>query len=202
MDVQIRILELLFEKKKMNYRDITDSGIHPNIARRELDKLIRKRLVIEEGRENWKRGKKLFYSLTKKGRETYIHAVFDSASKALKAIQQITDIMLSDPKQLIDWKKARFSRIKALKTSEPKTVEELNVEMYQIHGPLHEGYKNLHKIILLLSLPPELYTVPMFIGITEKDSLYLIPNQLIEDAHLGLVGVPLRYYAKSLLPKE
>jgi len=77
-----------------------------------------------------------------------------------------------------------------------------NIEIYKIYGPLHESYKNLHHIICQLSLPPEIRDVPMFIGITEKDSLYLIPNQFIEDAHLGLVGVPLRYYAKSLLPKE
>jgi predicted ArsR family transcriptional regulator len=189
MDAQTRILKLLFEKKKMNYRDITDTGIHPNVARRELDQLIRKRLVKEEGRENWKRGKKLFYSLTEKGRTAYIHVAFDAVDKALRDVKEISDVILLDPKKLEEWRKMSNEAFYAIKITENMPLEEriktFKTEHERIYGPLNESYKNLHAIICQLSFPPQLRNVPMFIGFTKKGGLYFIPNEFIKEKGLG-----------------
>jgi hypothetical protein len=172
------LLRLLFQERKLSYRNISRKldNLHLQTTRRELNKLMKKRFVREDGRKTWERGQLLFYSLTKKGRAAYIHQAFDTANNALKEIREISDVILSDPEKLAEWKKMSREYFDTTKTSQEK---------YKIYEPLHESYKNLHVIIHLLSLPPILHNVPMFIGM-DKGSLCLIPNQVLEDT--GLLG--------------
>lgn len=186
MDIyQTQILKALFEKERMNYREITYLGINPHATRRELDGLVHEGLIKEEGREKWKQGKKLFYSLTEKGRAEYIRQAFDTLNKTLIDIKEISDAILSDPEKLEEWKKIS------------RKVRFMDNHAYNIYEPLHESYKNLHIIIHLLSLPPPLHHVPMFIGMVDG-SICFIPNDFLEEkGFLGPVALRLRPFISN-----
>ena len=111
MDVEQRMLRVLFEEgKKMKYRSIVYAGIHPNMAREQLDKLIQKGLVKEEGRENWKRGKPLFYSLTEKGEETLFNTALESLNETLKITEKMLGKFLLKPDLIKNWRKAAWEK--------------------------------------------------------------------------------------------
>jgi DNA-binding HxlR family transcriptional regulator len=197
MERQTFILKLLFENRKLHYRGIVDFGIHPKYAKQDLEELRIKGLIKEEGRvKRVEHGRKLFYSLTEKGRAAYIRIAFDTADKALKDIKEISDAILSDPKKLEEWRKMSHETFYATKKPQDKPLDEsmqlTDTEMYKIYGPLYESYENLHIIIHLLSLPPPLHYVPMFIGMVD-DSICFIPNDFLEDkGFLGPVALRLR----------
>ena len=53
------------------------------------DELVTRELIREEGRENWKRGKKLEYSLTDKGRMHLVRGSLENLETVDKAITQM-----------------------------------------------------------------------------------------------------------------
>ena len=173
-------MKLLFENQKLHYRGIVDRGIHPKYAKKELKTLRDKGLIEEKNRTKpVERGRKLCYSLTEKGRAEYIRQAFDTANKALRDIKEISDAILSDPEKLEEWKKMSHK------------VRLVDNHVCNIYEPLHESYKNLHIILHLLSLPPPLHHVPMFIGMVDS-SICFIPNDFLEDkGFLGPVALRL-----------
>jgi predicted transcriptional regulator len=192
MDVEQKILRLLFEEeKKMNYRSIVDVGIHPNIARRRLDKLIKKGLVKEEGRGNWKRGKPLFYSLTKKGEETLFNTVLENLNETLKITERMLGNLLSKPNLIKKWRRAVREKEyrEAQKLTEDMPIEEriliAKEETDKIYGPLMKSLWLMHQIVIRTSFPEPIVGAMekqnMFIMITKKHGVYMIPEWILKE---------------------
>ena len=92
MEITLKLLLALSENKKITFRNIQDkTKISPRIIRRYLDQLISRRLVNEEGRENWKHGKKLYYSLTEKGRRERQRLVANAVAEYSAISQKISE---------------------------------------------------------------------------------------------------------------
>ena len=186
MDVQMHILKFLFINQEITYRDLIgsdDVSLSPNIARQELNELIHKGFIKEEGRKSWKGDKKL-YSLTEKGREEYICITFDSLNKALKDVKDISDSVRSDPKNIEEWTKMIRKAFLETKNTEDTPVDEriktVVTETRRIYGPLLETYKNLHNMICQLTAPQEIHDSAVFIGFTKEGSLCFIPNESLK----------------------
>jgi len=91
LEITLKLLLALFNNEKTTFSNIQDkTKISPRIIRRYLDQLISRRLVNEEGRENWKRGKKLYYSLTGKGRRECQRLVANAVAEYSEISQKIS----------------------------------------------------------------------------------------------------------------
>ena len=98
------ILPALNETQTMNYQQIVNLGIRRQDARKRLDKLIQRGLVKEEGRENWKHGKSLHYSLTKKGQALYFSESIRDVENYLEVIRKILKTWRDDPTLIREWR--------------------------------------------------------------------------------------------------
>lgn len=81
----LTIMRALWERLGMTYQEIAnlDGNRNRNRARQRLDELVKQELVEEEGRSDWRKGKKLAYSLTYRGRLEYFR------SNSIRAIDKI-----------------------------------------------------------------------------------------------------------------
>ena len=187
MDKKTLVLKALFENQEMHFRAIVRVEGNPTVTKRILDDFIERGIVKKEGKG--KRGKKIFYSLTKEGFRKYAGLAIDSVNESLAVVKKFSDIILSDPEKLEEWKRMSREAVSEIKTAREKPLDErmhlMNAKVNKIYTPLYESYINLHVILCLLSLPAPINSVPMFIGIDEGD-LRLIPNQFLEDK--GLLG--------------
>jgi predicted ArsR family transcriptional regulator len=83
------ILLELFKKGRMTYADITRLGYQREDARILLTGFIKHKLIREEERKNWKRGKKLWYSLTAKGKRQLFASKSNDAWEALETLKEV-----------------------------------------------------------------------------------------------------------------
>jgi len=89
-----RILLALLKRQRMHYQGIVNLGIRRNDARKLLDTLVELKLVREEGRKTWKHGKKLHYSLTKKGEHEALQVAMNQLGESAKVLfKQTYDMM-------------------------------------------------------------------------------------------------------------
>jgi len=181
-DIDQILLLTLLEHGKITFRKLRDvSKISPRIMRRHLDSFLEKGLIHEEKRSDWKRGQKIHYNLTRKGREACIRFVFNNVNESLKIVQRISTKILSDPARLKEWRKMSRETLFKIKITDGMPLDEriktVMAEMKKIYGPLWEGYKAMHKLICQLTLPQEFGD--FFIGFSEKDKLCMIPAELL-----------------------
>jgi predicted ArsR family transcriptional regulator len=161
MDDQMRILRLLFVKGRINKMSIVKTlRTHPNTARRELNLLIQKRLIKEEGSKDVKDprhpGISYFYSLTEKGKTVYRRLALGNLNNVLKDIREITNRVRYNSEELKEWREA--SRIESLHIAddldESVPLEEMmkltDEEILRIYGPLLTSYTNFHDIVCRL----------------------------------------------------
>jgi DNA-binding HxlR family transcriptional regulator len=95
------ILLSVLQKGKTTFRKLQKAtNISPKTLKQRLKLLVRRKLVKEEGRKSWKRGKKLEYSLTEKGRQEWFNVAFQDVNKNLELINTIVSQMLSKPQEL------------------------------------------------------------------------------------------------------
>jgi predicted ArsR family transcriptional regulator len=83
------ILLALFKEGRMTYADIVRLGFRRTDARILLDYFKKHELIREEGRKNWKRGKKLWYSLTAKGKRSLFSSKSEGALEAFKTLKEV-----------------------------------------------------------------------------------------------------------------
>jgi len=83
------ILLELFKKGRMTYANITRLGYQRTDARNYLDDFIKQKLIKEEGRKEWKPGKKLLYRLTAKGKRSLFKSKSDKAFEAFKTLKEV-----------------------------------------------------------------------------------------------------------------
>jgi hypothetical protein len=57
-------------------------------------------LIHEEGYKNWKPGEELEYTLTEKGKQKCVEVAFESADKAMEAVNAVIFQMFSKPEKL------------------------------------------------------------------------------------------------------
>lgn len=154
----LKILLTLCEKRKLNKRSLDDdTGLHPKITQNHLKKLIKEGYIHEEGRESWKRGKKIFYSLTAEGKEQLITAAGELLNPTFRTIQRITEVIASKPNEL-----ERFRAF--LKENPPfpqpteeedkigsyfkETIDQYLEDIERIKGPLRDAFVTMFRIYL------------------------------------------------------
>lgn len=191
MDAQDGILGLLFEEGKKNYRAFVEElDIHPKTVRLRLDELIQKGIVREEGRETWKRGKPLFYSLTEKGEETTINTLLDNLNEVLKTTERMLSKILSEPATIEKWRKAVREIPLGIKITENMSLEEAHSiakeEMDRIYGPLTRNLWLMHQIIIIIkTLGSKFpYKKEVFIHVNKEGGVHIIPKALLKEKGL------------------
>ena len=151
-----QILKELLKQDKMHYRELVDiTGLHPNTVRRELDSFIKQGLVREEGRENWKRGKKLWYSLTEKGKKECFRTSLNDFTQSLNVIKEITTQMLSEPLKLEEWRETGRRAIQDITGAKDLTLEKRFQQSMKkreaYFGTFRKALRDMHKISLNLA---------------------------------------------------
>ena len=178
------VLKALFENQKMYFRSIGSDieGLqNPSFTKRVLDELIDGGFVKREANENW-RGRKVFYSLTPKGRTEYIRIALNDVNRALETIKSIGDNLLSDSSKLEEWRRMSREALLQFKITEDMPLNgRINTVLAATHktyGPLIESYRNMHRIICQLLM---LRDLDYFIGFTKDGGLHLIFSRILEE---------------------
>jgi len=178
----------------MTYQDIVRLGFRRVGARETLNDLITKKLVHEEGRENWKRGKKLWYSLTKKGREYFYRQALKDVAEALKQVHNLTK-HLSNTEKLSELR--AFLHQPSILDSENEALRNGTLTLEQVlkrfearsrttRGLLTESLKTIYGIFLEVSLRP-FEGRDLVMGITKEGYVCLIPIGSLKEHGLGVI---------------
>lgn len=83
-------------KERMNCSDIARLGLRRESARALLDVLIKRKLIREEGRKDWKRGKTIWCRLTRKGRRRLFSL---GSQQALEALEELKEVIKAVPEE-------------------------------------------------------------------------------------------------------
>lgn len=198
-DDNFRLLKVLyFQNEKMNFRSIIvelnrlrhGTDTHPKTARAMLDRLIKRGLIKEEGRTSWKRGKRLWYSLTEKGKIKFMYEAMERVNEGLRVMKEFSDRLLAEKAKLEEWRTASLEAILNVPITEDMPLEERNsrvlAEEKRSFGLLTETYKNLHNLMIQVFLwKPGANFTPnpkkFFIGFTKYGGLYFIPAELLKE---------------------
>jgi DNA-binding MarR family transcriptional regulator len=187
------ILLALAEKERMTYQQIVDLRLRRADARKILNDLIKKKLVHEEGRENWKRGRKLWYTLTKKGRQYFWTQTLNDVAEALKHVHDLTK-HLSNPERLSELRaflhqpSVLDSENEALKNGKltlEQVLERFEARSRKTRGLLTESLKAIYGIYLEMSLRP-FEGRDLVMGITKEGYVCLIPIASLKEHGLGV----------------
>jgi DNA-binding HxlR family transcriptional regulator len=186
MDKRTLILKALFENQKLHFRGLTpgiDGLPNPTFTKRLLNELRKERLIKVERPRKW-RGRKVFYSLTSKGRKYYLRMALDEANESLKIIQEITGLLLSDPIRQAEWRKTSAAILSQIRITPGLSLKEairaVEEALQKTHGPLYDSYRNIHQIICQSILPQEVRELDYFIGFNKTGKPKFIPTELLE----------------------
>lgn len=176
----------------MTFQQIVDLGIRRNTARLKLDKLIRRRLVHEEGRENWKQGKKLWYSLTEKGKKECMCIALNNLNESFKVVEKLTAELLSAPSRLEEWRKMSREAFFDVKITEDMPLEErfkrFNEYTEEWYGALRRALRSMHEIFIKICLPFAILKAfpdaDYFIRINTRGGVHIIPEAIIKEKGL------------------
>ena len=146
------ILLALLENDTMTYQQIVDLGIRRQNARARIDNLIHQGLVREDGRNDWKRGKKLWYSLTDNGREECFRLAADNLNEGIKAISTILTLMEQNPSRFEEWRDKVQTAVQNAAKGEELTLEEKVEQARKIRDTNFSAFRNALKIMHGISL--------------------------------------------------
>lgn len=146
------ILLALLENDTMTYQQIVDLGIRRQNARKRLDNLIQQGLIREEGRKDWKHGKKLWYSLTDNGREECFRLAADNLNEGIKAISTILRLMEQNPSRFEEWRQKVQTAVQNTVKTEELTLEEKVEQARKIRDTNFSTFRNALKIMQDISL--------------------------------------------------
>ncbi len=146
------ILLALLENDTMTYQQIVDTGIRRQNARTKLDNLIQQGLIHEEGRDNWKHGKKLHYRLTDNGREECFRQAADNLNEGIKAINTILTLMEQNPNRFEEWRQKVQTAVQNAAKTEKLTLEEKVEQTRKIRDTNFSAFRNALKIMQDISL--------------------------------------------------
>jgi predicted ArsR family transcriptional regulator len=146
------ILLALLENDTMTYQQIVDLGIRRQNARARLDNFIHQGLVREDGRDDWKRGKKLLYSLTDNGREECFRLAADNLNEGIKAISTILILMEQNPSRFEEWREKVQTAVQNAAKGEELTLEGKVEQARKIRDTNFGAFRNALKIMHGISL--------------------------------------------------
>jgi hypothetical protein len=154
-----------------------------------LKTLVKGKFVHEEGRKNWKRGKKLRYSLTKKGMTECIHEAVNGLNEVLMVIQEIGEQIFAEPSIIEEFREKGRQAVLEIKITESMSIGErvdaVRADMKRTYGPLNEAYKVMHKLMIQLMAPKIVRDNEFFIGF-KGEGIQMIPR--IELERRGLIS--------------
>ena len=110
-DQDFKILNMLLKKPRLTFQEIVNfegfkRALNRNRARARLDILIEKQFIQEENRKQWKRGQKLWFTLTEKGKSVLLEKTLNNVKESLETVDMLVSGMLSEPEKLAEWKKS------------------------------------------------------------------------------------------------
>jgi predicted ArsR family transcriptional regulator len=184
-EVRQTLLLTLFKNGKITFRKLQEtSQVSPRIVNRYLKTLVNEKLVHETGRKGWKQGKRLWYSLTKKGRAECISLTINELNETLKVVQEIGIRILSEPSLMDEFREKSRQALFETKITESMSVDErvrvVVAEMNRIYGPLIQSYRAMHKLMVQLVFPKVVDDYEFFIGFTRKGGIHMIPRATLE----------------------
>jgi predicted ArsR family transcriptional regulator len=146
------VLLALLENERVTYQQIVDLGIRRQNARARLDNLIHQGLIREDGRNDWKRGKKLWYSLTDNGREECFRLAADNLNEGIKAISTILILMEQNPSRFEEWREKVQTAVQNAAKGKELTLEEKVEQARKIRDTNFSTFRNALKIMHGISL--------------------------------------------------
>jgi len=136
----------------------------------------------------------LIKRIQKSPKEVYYQRTEESKVQLILIdIQEKLSQILRNPDMIKEWRDTARKAFLKIKITEEMPLDErirtVQSATNKIRGPLLESYKNLHYLVCLLSLPPQIqnYGADLFIGFTEEGGLHFIPNKLLEEKGFNLV---------------
>lgn len=148
---QNNLMLKLLEKESMHFQEVVDTCI-PNRKRAQtiLAELIKKKLIQQETKK-WKRGQKIIYSLTEKGKLHCLQLDISRINESLKRLQLDSSWLRSNPSsikeaitnQRIDIFLKNFNG----KILTPELEREFFTKMRAPDVPLLDIFRNMHEII-------------------------------------------------------
>ena len=192
-----RILQALLKNENVTFRQLQkECGVSPRILKRHLRTFVQDGHMNEKGRDkNWKPGRPLDYSLTRKGRQTAVLVAIDSVkentrilTETFSKMRDIFGVIVSKPGVVKDWQKVSVDAVfdtapSAIHTEEQRRA--IRDEISKIYEPLVDAYKTMHKLVCHLWIPETVGGSDAFIGFTKDSSLRLIPTKVLEQKGLG-----------------
>jgi predicted ArsR family transcriptional regulator len=154
-EIDQTVLLTVLKHGRITFRTLQKTnGISPRILRKHLDGLILRKLVHEEGSEEWVRGKKLWYILTEKGKKNCIRAALDDLSLSLNVIDDIAAQVSIDPERLKQWRDSAREAVRTVAKDDEiplgKRIEQASRVRESYFGAFREALRSMHQISLRL----------------------------------------------------
>jgi predicted ArsR family transcriptional regulator len=152
------ILVALMEKDRVTFRALQKvTKVSPRILKRYLGQLVKTRLVKEEGRKGWMRGRKLEYRLTERGRQECFQEAVRNVDESVNVINRITSQMLSKPQELAALREEARHVIHTIASADGVPLEEKIGQTTKIReayfGSFRKALRTMHQITLKLFTP-------------------------------------------------
>jgi len=194
-EMKAKILEALAGTERKTFQDIVGpkndinhEKLNRNTVRKKLDELLDKRLIKEVNKKKWRKGQKLWFSITAEGEKRILNESVAAAAESLKKVRDLTArIAQQDPEKLNVLR--RHLRKAKEDEEDQKKLEKgtLPLEEYLRRfeertkdDPLRESLKTIYDIYLKVnSLPHQIPKEGFAMTILEKGSVCLIPVALL-----------------------
>jgi len=182
----------------MTFRDLQEfSKISPNTIRPHLAELIKRKLVLEEGREEWRLGKKLWYHLTSSGEKYVMNKIanktLEEAVSLLKRVSDLTKLLANDPERIADLRRAMnepsVTQDEIRQNSDEDLIDLFDKRQKKKYGLLKESLKTIYSIFMNVEVRPgmgEHFKDGFVFGIDKKGGVYLIPITSLKKRGLGI----------------
>lgn len=154
-EIDQAVLLTVLKHGKITFRTLQKTnGISPRILRKHLDGLIVRKLVHEEGGTEWVRGKKLWYTLTEKGKKDCVRTALGDLSLSLNVIDEIAARVVIDPQRLEEWRDSAREAVRTVAKDDEiplgKRIEQTSRVRESYFGSFREALRSVHQISLRL----------------------------------------------------
>jgi predicted ArsR family transcriptional regulator len=179
------ILNALLRKPRLTFQEIVNfwgfkRALNRNRARARLDALIENQIIREDNREQWKRGRKLWFVLTEKGKSVLLEKTLSSVKESLETVGVLVSGMLSEPEKLVEWKKTGQKAVRNIVKAEDLTLEEKIQQTMKTRdvyfGTFRRALWKMHQISLNFA-PSKISQIPLgevYVHVTERGVINVV----------------------------
>jgi predicted ArsR family transcriptional regulator len=189
-ETKAKILGALVKEERKTFQDISDlfGRYSRTTVRKKLDELLGKRLIKEVNKKEWRKGQKLWFSITAEGEKRILNESVAAAAESLKKVRDLTaHIAQQDPKKLDGLRRLLWKVKEGEEDLEKLEEGTLSIEEYARRSqqrskddPLRESYKAIYDIFLKVNcLPHEIPKEGFAVAILEKGSVCLLEVALL-----------------------